>query len=204
MTSELCAQLFEELKRVGSPLISLLQPGIPREMVDKKLGAADVGISFPDEVYSLYEWKNGVEDDESSEYTVGELRLFTLGIFDSFDVAKGSYLEWSVRGDYWPRELFPLFESCGGDYYLIDTNAHSSTYRMIMFYSPSNPYFQGVASIFDSLDSCLTSIIECYRKQAYFFTSGSRSLETRPEIVNEIWEKNNPNSEYFRILEKYK
>ena len=204
MIAELCRQLLAELKTSKSPLLSYLQPGISKEVVDDTLRKANLDIVFPDEVYSLYGWKNGINEDESELKDLGELSLFQLGIFTSLNLSMNSYLGWAVQKGYWSQGLFPLFESGGGDYYLIDTNSKSTTYKMILLYSPSNPYIRHAVSIFDSLDSWLTSVIECYRQKAYFFDSDSSYLEIDPKIQNAIWRKNNPNSEYFRILENYK
>jgi hypothetical protein len=71
---------------------------------------------------------------------------------------------------------------------------------MIIFFSFSNPYILKGASIFDSLETCLVTIAECYRKKAYYYTAGYPELEINPELEMSIWEKNNPNSEYYKIM----
>jgi len=203
MIAHLFKQLFLEMKASNSPLWSYLQPGISKEVVDNNLTKANLDVAFPDEIYSLYEWHNGVNENEAREKDIGELSLFKLGIFSSLSFAIDNYIEYAVQNSYWSKGLFPLFESGGGDYYLIDSNKHSATYKMIFFYSPSNSYFQGVASIFDSLDSLLSSVIECYREKAYYFSPDSPDLEIKPKLEMAIWRKHNPNSEYYRILDKY-
>ncbi|GGB19877.1 SMI1/KNR4 family protein [Puia dinghuensis] len=204
MIVELCEQLLLELQKSKSPVLAYLQPGISKSDVDNSLKLADIDVSLPKEVYSLYEWKNGINDEDSESTPIGELRLFKLGVFVSLNLAIDDYLGLAIRKSYWSKGLFPLFGSGGGDYYLIDTQKRSVTRGMIMYYSPSNPYFQGTASIFDSLDSCLSSIIECYRVKAYYFNPDSPYLEIEGKLEMAIWRKHNPKSEYYRILDKFK
>lgn len=204
MVVELCEQLLLELEKSKSPVLPYLQPGISKKEIDNSLQLAGIDISFPKEVYSLYGWKNGINDEDSESRPIGELRLFTLGIFVSLNLATVNYLGRAIRKSYWSKGLFPLFESGGGDYYLIDTNKRSRKHGMILFYSPSNPFFQGAVSIFDSLDSCLTSIIECYRAKAYYFDPDSSYFDIEGELETAIWRKHNPKSEYYRILDKFK
>ena len=203
MTVELCNQLLLELQRSKSPVLAYLQPGISKRDVDNSLKSADIDISFPKEVYSLYEWKNGIGDEDAQSRTLGELSLFTLGIFVSLNLAIVDYLEQSIHRSYWSKGLFPIFGSGGGDYYLIDTNKRSVTYGMIMYYSPYNPYFQGTLSIFDSLDPCLTCVIECYREKAYYFDHDKPYLQTNAILEMSIKRKHNPKAEYYKILDKF-
>jgi hypothetical protein len=202
MTIELYEQLLLELERAKSPVLSYLQPGISKKDVDNILKLEGIDISLPDEVYDLYGWKNGIYDEEANTRSLGQLTLFTLGIFVSFNIAAVDYRERAVQYNYWPRGLFPLFGSGGGDYYLIDTNKQSVNFRMILFYSPSNPSFQGTVSAFDSLDSCLRSIIECYREKVYYIEPGSPYFESG-DGEWAIRRKHNPRSEYYRISDKF-
>jgi hypothetical protein len=205
MIVELCEQLLLELERAKSPVLSYLQPGISESEVDSRLKSANIDIVFPEEVHALYGWRNGINNEDAETKTLGALRLFKLGIFVSLDFSISNYLEWVIQYDYWPKGLFPLFDSgAGGDYYLIDTNKQSVTHGMILYYSVSNPYFQGTSSIFDSLDLCLTTIIECYREKAYYFNPDSSALQIESPLEMAIWRKRNPNSEYYKILDQFK
>jgi SMI1 / KNR4 family (SUKH-1) len=173
MIAELCDQLLHELIIVKSPIVSSLQPGNSKEITENLLKEANINLVIPDEVYSLYGWRNGITEDDASSKDFGEISLFTLGIFTPLNFSIDSYKESAIVKGYWAESLIPLFESGGGDYFLIDTHEKSITYKMILFYSPSNPYIHQPTSIFDSLDSLLTNIIECYREKAYYFSPDS-------------------------------
>jgi hypothetical protein len=75
---------------------------------------------------------------------------------------------------------------------------------MILYYSLSNPDLPGPTSIFDSLDSCLSTIVECYKEKAYYFNPDSPVLEIEGRLEMAIWRKHNPNSEYYKILDRFK
>ena len=108
MTVELCEQLFLELQKIKSPILSYLNPGISKSAVDESLQLADLDIAFPAEVYSLYEWKNGIDDEAWQSRMVGELCLFKLGIFVSLNVAIVSYIKQAGQPGYWSKSLFPI------------------------------------------------------------------------------------------------
>jgi hypothetical protein len=195
-----CDQLYNELQAARSPLVSFFQPGIAKQAVDAALKKGGVGIKLPDEVYSLYEWRNGIGEEKLNSMALGEVALFTLAVFNSLNLAIETYHSPDLRSYAWCIGLFPLFESFAGDFYFIDTNEESDTYKMIMFYSFSNPYISKATSVFDSLYSCLTTVAECYKKGAYFYIPGLSYLETNRKQEISIWENNNPKSEYFKIL----
>jgi hypothetical protein len=200
MIEELCEQLLKELEIAGSPLLSYFQPGISRRTVDDILEKNDIELDLPDEVYSLYQWRNGLNEDKVRSKAMGEVGLFTLAVFNSLSNSIKTYQDPDVQKYSPSKGLFPLFESSGGDFYFIDTDKKSDTYKMIIFYSFANPYILHGASIFDSLDTCLVTVVECYRKKAYYYIQGLPDLEINPKLEMSIWEKNNPNSEYYKIM----
>jgi hypothetical protein len=130
----------------------------------------------------------------------GEIELFKLAVYRSADMAIKNYQGPEFLNSGVPGQFFPLFDSLHGDLYLIDADKNSATYKMIMFYSSSNPYLDGAVSIFDSLESCLITVAECYRQKAYYYPTGSPYFEINPKLEISIWKKNNPGSEYFKIM----
>jgi hypothetical protein len=200
MILDLCDQLLKELEIARSPLPSYFQPGISKQAVDDLLRKSNVKVSLPDDVYSLYQWRNGLDDDKVKSKAMGEVQLFKLAVFNSLDMSIKTYQYPDVRQYSSSKSLFPLFESSAGDFYFIDTDEKSDTYRMIIFFSFSNPYILNGASIFDSLENCIITVTECYRNRAYYYVPGISHLEIQPKLEISIWENNNPNSEYYKIM----
>ena len=73
-----------------------------------------------------------------------------------------------------------------------------------LLYLRQNEPIPNIISIFDSLQSCLTTIIECYSTRAYWYNSESSSLQINPMKELGIWRKYNVNSEYYKILDNFK
>lgn len=187
---------LSEILQIKHPFIeSSLQAGIFKEDISFML--QNTAVQLPEEVYDLYSWHNGLKTDILENEPLGVLWVFWMGAFTPFEFALEDYREFVAAG-YWNEHYFPLFCSGGGDYYLIDCNSLSSTYRRILLYSPSNVDLDGIITVYDSLPQLLQSVIECYKAGAYTVDE-KNYLQMNYEIEQKIAKANNPNSEYWRI-----
>lgn len=165
-------QFNELLKRLESFLYqqksiagSKLQQGITRAQILETI--KNLSLTFPEEVYQLYEWKNGLVDTEGN--TIGELQLFPWGIFDPLDRAIQDYLAYSKPG-YWGRKHFPIF-SRAGDFLLINCKPDDSEYGCIYQYAPTL-HFDEIPLQYKSLSDLLKMVVECFEAGAYSFVDG--------------------------------
>jgi hypothetical protein len=156
--------LEETLKQNNLFLYDLLAKGLSREEIIGKL--QKIGLSPNESLIKLFSWKNGIEHAE--EYTIGELQLFTLGIFESLELAIEKYEYMALEHDYWQRGLFPVFNSCGGDYYLINLCNKEFKEDAIYMYSPSLLFLEPEYT-FRDLDSVLKLVVDCYNDGTYKF-----------------------------------
>jgi hypothetical protein len=171
-----------------------LQPGIK---LDSKTLLNKYDLKFFDEIYELYKWKNGIDIEKSESEQLGELYLFNLGIFDSFDIALNTY-NYYTENQYWEKGFFPLFSSGGGDFFLIDTVEPSSTYKKLYYYSPGDPDFNKMITIFDSLENLFTSILKCFSKGVYKYDSNN-NLYINYRKETDIYSNCNPESDYWKL-----
>lgn len=74
---KLLEALFEELQRINSPLLELLQPGLDRQSVLDLTG--ELGLNIPVEVHELFMWRNGIRLDPEQECMA--VTLFSMAIF---------------------------------------------------------------------------------------------------------------------------
>jgi cell wall assembly regulator SMI1 len=125
-------QIEDILKIKNAPLIKYLQPAISKEEASSLLH--DISISLPEDIYTLYSWHNGTAQVE--ERPANELLFISLGVFFSLERNLDTYKR-SMQIELWESNFFPLFDSGGGDIYLINTDEMSSTYGYIFFYSPA-------------------------------------------------------------------
>jgi len=202
LLSILLDELFKELEKTDSPVASLLQSGLSEVQIEEGLRAKGITLLLPKDVFDLYAWKNGLKHEIIDAKSIGAIRLFGLGIFPSFDDAIESYYYYAIKNKYWDCNLFPLFESGGGDFYLIDCSQDSPTYKMILFFSLVDPIVSnGVKTKFDSLLALIQSMLECYQKKIYWYNnSGGGFLEMNYELQLEVFIKNNPRSDYWKAV----
>ncbi|HEU4554193.1 MAG TPA: SMI1/KNR4 family protein [Chitinophaga sp.] len=192
----LLEQLLTTLKSINSPLVELLQPGIDRNHVDELLGRNEIDIALAEEVYTLYGWRNGA----SSHELHGNIELFGGGIFFPLQLGLESYEYYAIQKNHWPKGLFPLFETGGGEYYLIDCREDAVSYGMLYFFSYANPYINGIITYCDSLENLIKATIECYNKHLYpkSFEPERTLMYAKEEAEANVFKVYNPKSEYWR------
>ena len=197
-------RLLEVLVEKESPLVARLKKGIDKDYINSIIEPHE--IIFPEELFTYYGWRNGFTIGPDEFISMASVTLFTLGNPIPVETSLEEYFEYSFVNGFWEKKYFPLFESGIGDYYLMDLDPDSSNYKMIMFYSPATPYFQGVISFSDSLQKLIETIVECYERNIYFFEEfeGDKVFVTIPGTSFELWKKNNPKSEYWRTLESFR
>lgn len=83
--SSLLEKLYGMLEDAQSPLCNILQKGVSRKMIDERI--QDLGINFLPEMYELYEWRNGVREEDLKSKTLREFWLFSMGFFPPLNFA---------------------------------------------------------------------------------------------------------------------
>jgi hypothetical protein len=180
--------IYKCLEKTNSPLIKSLNERIDRKYVNAQLKSDN--LKFPEDAYSLYEWKNGINDNE--EYLMGNITFFPLGIFSSFERAHKSYYAWVGKDDYWTKSLFPLFETGGWGFHLLECNPLSKNYGMIYRYDISAYEFDTIIGKYDSMKTLLQTINECYELGIYTYNKDNIFEEIDYEKTFEISRKYNP------------
>lgn len=196
--------LDEVLYKKRIPIIKFFNNGVDRNNLVELFNKFAIPFDPIEELFLFFEWHNGINMALLDTEPDVDITLFTLGIPCSIEESFRAYLYYSVENSFWTTNLFPLFESSGGDYFLIDFNKNSKGFKKIFFFSPSNPYFQGTISIYDSLLLLIESIIECYEKNIYKLDEAMEELIIQPKLETEVFRKNNPLSEYWKVLDKNK
>ncbi len=168
-----------------------ISDGISREEIFKV--GYELGIQFTQDVIDLYTWRNGTKNP--NEKRIGEMTLFSNGIFSSIEESKGVYEYYTVKWGIWPKGYFPIFGSGGGDYLLLNLNKDDKTSDMILIYSPPILLSVKPVTIYDSLHNLVDSVIKCYDAGAYYFSNNM--LESGVDLEFKICSENNPKSEYW-------
>ncbi len=179
----------EVLNTLQANILSLLQNGLPKEEIKKKLLIA--GIPAIEELVNLYEWKNGVDDSIESFH---EAELFPEGIMLSLESSLESYRIYTQK-KIWNRELFPLFTNGSGDFILM--NIMEGDYSLFM-YAPSLLLSDTPFSIYDSLDKMFATLIACFEQGAYYVKE-DKLMELDFDLKYTVSETLNPLSEFWKL-----
>lgn len=166
--------------------VNTLQPGLTREEIQQK--TASLPFDFPEELYELYKWRNGVREDEM--IGCNPLMIFRDHYLSNLDDAIDNYRLFKDIFDDEDKRIadwnkcFP-FADLDGSYYLFVCGNHILIDK---YKSPIIEVFEAISLIFYSFDSMLNTCIEWSQQspEQYKYEYGM------PENQYEIWEKNNP------------
>ncbi len=145
------------------------------------------------QLVTLYSWKNGIEYNPS-EYTnlydySGTGVLLPLQFIEDIYHSGGK--------EEWEPETIPIIGNYKGEYLYLDTNSESDTYKMLLLYSKSALSISPMLTIYDSIESMLETIIECFDSGTFQYMEG-KGLVQDIENMFEISKRSNPTSEYWQ------
>jgi hypothetical protein len=186
--------LDRELHRLDAPILKRLNKGASTD--DLKVTFND--IRLPPEVYQLYNWHDGTIFD--TRVPIGEFWIFGgAALMSSARAVEVNKLR-SGKDDHWTVQKFPLFESRGGEYFLIDCAHRGRTAGMIFFHSAGAVDFDTMISKYDSLETLFNTIVTCFQQGAYFYNNVNRTFGFNPDLERHITRQLNPRSKYWKIF----
>ncbi|GAO45671.1 SMI1/KNR4 family protein [Flavihumibacter petaseus] len=153
-------ELKLRLSKLKAPLLEYLGPSLTTTEIRDM--AISTNVELPEEVFSLYEWHNGVH--LPAEYYLGQAWIFPGIGFFPFSNAVERYNQGANADEYWEGSKFLIFESGGGEMYLIECDKGSPEFGMIFLHSYGSHDGYVIKPVYDSLDTFLSTAIECYRK----------------------------------------
>ena len=190
---QLLIDLESYLNETNAPILEILNPGLSHDRVQN----AFASLSLPEEVFVLYEWKNGsvIKD----RHTLAKNWLFKMGIFISAKEAFELYNKKVNLDEFWTKNLIPLFKSGGGEFFLIDSNTESPTYRMIFFHSASAVDYDTMISRFDSLETLFATVLECFQLGIYKYNFESKMLDFDTIAERRVAKKYNIKADFYKL-----
>ncbi len=161
-------------------------PGLSPKEVEQKLG--ELPFRVPQEVYELYQWRNG---------TNNECGVFVYHYLLDLNTA----LEYSqgINDSYWlevreeagvPPYLFPMFDFDGEYFAVPGSNSLNDTAPVFHIGCDDG----SVSFAFTNLTNMMLAIAECYETGVYSVTSDERVKVTDDAKFGEIRRKHNPGS----------
>ncbi|MBD2057237.1 HEAT repeat domain-containing protein [Oculatella sp. FACHB-28] len=174
--------------QVKAPTVAQsLQPGLTREQIETQLQT--LSFHLPEEVYQLYQWRNGREDRYNPTPQVEFMPGYQMLSLEEA-IAEYATIRQLLLEDEEVKEnetyLFPLFAE-GGNYYVIQGDVEPKAT------SPVFDFFVqvGLELKFNSLTGMMLAIAECFETGAYSIDDYSY-LNWDDLGADQIWFKYQP------------
>ncbi len=159
------------------------QPGLPADVIAEKLNRLPFQVS--QEVYELYQWRNG---DKTYSSVFGYLSFLDLNSACEFsDNINDDALLKIRQQDEEPSYLFPLFDF-EGEYFAVQGTEEPIATAPIFHISDD----YSVSLAFVSLTNMMLAIAECYKTGVYTVNDGG-NIDVIDEVkFGEIRQRYNP------------
>ncbi len=165
-----------------------MNPGLTRKQIEDSL--AKFKYPIPEEFFSLYQWHNGANYDESQ--IVREQWLFDTYLFPSLDRVKELYND-TATDKYIKLSHLPIFEDIGGPMMLLECNEKSKQCGMILEYDVESVEYNTIIIKYDSITNLLQTVNERFLRNLNNIKSENDFLE-----VMKIAKDFNPKSKYWK------
>lgn len=179
-------RILSHLTRLQQPVVGLLQEGLDHQDIENSV--ALLPMSLPEEVYRLYEWRNGTRRHERRP--MKHLYFFPGFYFLSLDEAVTSY-QLFANDSRWNSSWFPLFANGGGDFYAAVGTAERQQSSEIIGFMLDLPDDEQVAE-YESLEKMLLTMATCYDEEVFYVQSDGY-LDADDRRRSQIAKRLNPN-----------
>lgn len=180
-------QIIWHLKKLGRPVVRLMQSGLPSSEICTAL--SDFGISPHPQLVEFYATYNGTKVLKGD--VLDDLHFFPGFYWMSLKDACNSYR--AFRNDNrWNKAWFPIFGNGGGDFYAMVCDEKSPDYGAIIGFilgETDHPIE------YVDLNSMLKTIDKCYKQGGYFLENGYLDADDMKVYV--IAKENNPGLEFY-------
>lgn len=185
--------IFEQrLSQYFPEAFSRLNPGLSKEQIDDTISSNK--LDFTDDVYSYFEWKNGISHENIK--STDQLLLFPNGIPFTLAEAVHDYEELAIKKSVFESNYFPLFNDGNESFLLINLDPDAPDYNMISLCSPKLYGDAQPITIYDSFASMLETAITAFDQKAVWISDGS--LESDSDSYYQVASEINPNSDYWQ------
>lgn len=157
----------------------------------------NIGLEITSELIELYEWKSGVNGQNLLSLDF-DYRMCDMGSFIDWRYTTSLYLLDKSTNKFFINKFLPIiYNGILEDPILIDLSAKSKTQGQLFYFSPSVT-FGNIEPIYDSLESWVTTMIECYNKGIYVVNKQGILEITNEEKQLEITRKLNSKSAFWK------
>lgn len=203
-------EVLIQLVRLESPLVSSLQPGLSRKVIDDMVNL--LPFKLPEDLYQLYMWRNGTRE---GSYAETNLFAHPASYFAPLDLALDNSVHLSedlitshLVETWEPLEFepsayyFDLFSDPGDSDFLVPCGIQLLEKPPVVFWSPE----LGTPRIhYSDLESMMWTVATCYESGAYFLANAfeNEPLSVDADYIQErqIAKRLNPKVRYWQEQE---
>jgi hypothetical protein len=193
MNTQLAA-IKEQLQNIKAPVIQYLNDKASQNDIESFWRDFYPDIPIPQDFIDIYSWHNGTA-------VRTDIPAFNFYLFPGFylnSLAEVRRIYAHKIYDFEKKKMFPLFSSGMGEHLVIDIASYltDSEGTLVMEVQSWDPLVKTFETKYDSLNNLLDTIIECYKKGAYFVIDGELDSDTDKKW--EISKEMNPKSAYWK------
>jgi hypothetical protein len=162
---EYAEKILQYQKELGHVAANMLSPGLREGHIRDLAKLYD--LHFPEELVSLYQWRNGLDFRISSREVLpmGKIAFFPGYCLLSIEDAVNCYNRFKLQKEDWNADWFPIFWNSGGCVFAINCNPDSADKGKIIEYG--SIYFD-TDILYHSLSDMFFTLCENYRVGGFF------------------------------------
>ncbi|MFT4222010.1 hypothetical protein [Dysgonomonas sp.] len=195
---DLLLELEQCVKESGNPILNYMDSVSSGFNEEKFIYAIKMSKLEPrQDLIDLYSWKTGVNGECMLTSFDFEYKLFSFGNFIAYTDTDSLYSLDAVTNRTFTKKYLPIvYGNIVEDPMLINLSKKSKDFGRIYYYCPNVTLSVDPVIVYDSLESCIETILECYRQGAYYIDEKGL-LNEIDDKEKEISKKINRKTEYW-------
>lgn len=153
-------EIKNNLEKLNRPSAKLLQKGIDRNEIEKKVNSLD--LVLPSEFYTFFSLIDGINEKEKVK--LGEIDFFPGYYLMSLNECISNYNLFK-NDERWKKSWFPIFANGGGDFYcIVCPNTPAEKAPIVDYLLEEDDHI----IVHSSLYNMLKTILDCYNEKVYY------------------------------------
>lgn len=156
------------------------------------------------ELLDLYLWKTGCAHElllDLSEGEENQIKLSSMGNYAAYSLSRDIMTQNKIMQASYADDdrMYPfIFDGVYEDPILIDLDSSRETYKALFYYSPQVLLSDAPIMIYDSIESWLKTIIQCY-KQNIYSVEEKGIFQSKTNLEVQLSRSMNPKSDYWLL-----
>lgn len=156
------------------------------------------------ELLDLYLWKTGCAHElllDLSEGEENQIKLSSMGNYAAYSLSRDIMTQNKIMQASYADDdrMHPfIFDGVYEDPILIDLDSSRETYKALFYYSPQVLLSDAPIMIYDSIESWIKTIIQCYEQNIYSVDEKG-IFQSKTNLEVQLSRSMNPKSDYWLL-----